>query len=261
MHPGEQPSIIEEEVWQKVQTILQQNARTGGAPLRNRYGAILKGLIRCSACNCAMSPSHTTKRNKRYRYYTCGNAHRHGWDSCPNKSVPAEEIEQLVVNQIRTIGQDPTLLQATLAQTREQHQSRIQELEVERRQLERDLEMWHSQMRTLSGQVKLDDSGEAIRQLSELQGLIGRAEQRLFKVREHLHKHRQDILSENEITESLRAFDQLWQSLNTNEQTRVLHLLIEQITFDGFGGKVQITFHPTGIRSLTEELEAKERIA
>ncbi len=36
------------------------------------------------------------------------------------------------------------------------------------------------------------------------------------------------------------------------EQVRLVQLLIESVNFDGPGGNVAITFHPTGLKSLTE---------
>ena len=88
-------------VFGRVQVILQRNARTGGAPVRNQFGALLKGLLRCVPCGCSMTPAHSCKGAKRYRYYTCTNAQSRGWDACPSKSVPAAEIERLVLERVR----------------------------------------------------------------------------------------------------------------------------------------------------------------
>jgi site-specific DNA recombinase len=58
--------------------------------VRNKFGALLKGIIRCLPCDCAMTPSHTTRNGtKRYRYYVCSSAQKRGWDTCPSKSIPA----------------------------------------------------------------------------------------------------------------------------------------------------------------------------
>jgi len=75
VHEGEHSAIVADDIWQRVQALLQRNGRTGGAPVRNKFGALLKGILRCVPCNCAMSPTHSThKGNKRYRYYVCTNA-------------------------------------------------------------------------------------------------------------------------------------------------------------------------------------------
>src|SRR5262249_49714847 len=114
VHDGAQPALVDRETFRRVQELLRRNGRTGGAPVRNRFGAVLKGLLRCGPCGCAMTPAHTTKGAKRYRYYTCVNAQKRGWQTCPSKSIPAAAIEAVVLEQIRCVGRDPDLLQQTL---------------------------------------------------------------------------------------------------------------------------------------------------
>jgi site-specific DNA recombinase len=43
----------------------------------------------------------------------------------------------------------------------------------------------------------------------------------------------------------------------------MVHLLVERVDYDGARGKVSITFHPTGIKTLADELtnEQKEKRA
>jgi site-specific DNA recombinase len=95
VHDGEHEAIVSTVAWQQVQSLLSRNGRTGGAAVRNKFGALLKGILHCSACGTAMSPTHSTKNgNKRYRYYVCTNAQKRGWHNCPSKSIPAGEIER-----------------------------------------------------------------------------------------------------------------------------------------------------------------------
>src|SRR5260370_35638207 len=55
-----------------------------------------------------MTPTHARRGAKCYRYSLCCGAHRHGRQSCPSKSIPAEPIERLVLEQIRRLGSDLT---------------------------------------------------------------------------------------------------------------------------------------------------------
>ena len=108
VHDGEHAAIVDPVVWQRVQALLERNGRTGGAPVRNKFGALLKGMIRCVPCDSAMTPTHTTRgESRRYRYYVCCSAQKLGWHTCASKSVPAVQIEELVVRQIKAIGGDP----------------------------------------------------------------------------------------------------------------------------------------------------------
>jgi site-specific DNA recombinase len=260
VHDGEQPALIDAATFQRVQAILLRNGRTGGAPVRNQFGAILKGLLRCVPCGCAMTPAHTTKGAKRYRYYTCVNAQKSGWHVCPSKSIPAAEIEALVIEQIRYIGRDPALLHETLTQAQKQEDSRLAELDAERRVLERDLTRWHADMQSLSGQVGgADGDRSVISRLADLQERIDMAERRLVGVREQMQEVRRQMIDEEEARQALAAFDPVWLSLTPLEQGRLVSLLVQQVNYDGATGKVAITFHPTSIRALADELVQKQQ--
>ena len=106
VYDGEHPAIVDEDIFERAQRLLKRNGRSGAPYVRNRFGAVLKGLVRCVPCECGMVPTHATKTtssggNKRYRYYVCLNAQKRGWQSCPTKSIPAPEIERFVVDQVR----------------------------------------------------------------------------------------------------------------------------------------------------------------
>jgi site-specific DNA recombinase len=110
VHPGEHTAVVHEPTWRRVQALLARKGRSGGGVVRNQFGAVFKGLLRCAPCGCAMTPTHTTRgETKRYRYYVCVNAQKRAHGMCPTKSVPAAEIEGVVVEQVRRIGRDPVL--------------------------------------------------------------------------------------------------------------------------------------------------------
>ncbi len=54
-----------------------------------------------------MIGSHTTKGSRRYRYYVCSQAQKRGWQTCPAPSVPAGEVERLVIEQIQGLSAGP----------------------------------------------------------------------------------------------------------------------------------------------------------
>jgi site-specific DNA recombinase len=259
VHDGEQPAIVDPAVFARVQGLLRRNGRTGGAPVRNRFGALLKGLLRCAPCGCAMTPSHSTKGEKRYRYYTCSAAQKRGWDRCPSKSVPAAQIEQLVVQRIKCVGADPALVREVLAQARGQDEAQVTELEAERRGLERDLARWHAEVNKLSGQLRPGDgNGPVIARLADLQQRIGLVGARADRVRQQIRVVHEQLIDEDEAAQALSVFDPVWGSLTPNEQARVVGLLVEQVTYDGAAGKVSIAFRPSGIKALAGELAARQ---
>src|SRR5262249_40584759 len=55
-------------------------------------------------CACAMVSSQTTKGTRRYRYYVCRQAQKHGWQTCPAPALPAGPIEDVVVQHIQALA-------------------------------------------------------------------------------------------------------------------------------------------------------------
>jgi site-specific DNA recombinase len=101
VHPGEQDAIVDAATWQQVQTLLEAQRRDQGARLPG--GALLQRLLRCGACDCAMTSSQTRKGTRRYRYYVCRQAQKRGWQNCPAPSLAAGPIEDLVVRHIQEL--------------------------------------------------------------------------------------------------------------------------------------------------------------
>jgi site-specific DNA recombinase len=255
VHDGEHPAIVDPGIFHQVQALLRRNGTTGGAPVRNQFGALLKGLLRCSACDCAMTPAHTTKHDRRYRYYLCSSAQKKGWKTCPSKSLPAEQIEAFVLERIRCIGRDPHLLRDVLDQVRAGHEARTAELATEQKGLEKDLSAWHAEVRKLSVQLKPgEDNGELVGRLADLHERIGTVESRVGKVRQQIKEITAELIPEEEAAKALSAFDPVWGTLTPLERARVMGLLVERVEYDGRDGKVTVAFHPTGIKALADEL-------
>jgi site-specific DNA recombinase len=111
---GEHEAIIDTATWEKVQARLKDNAPRSTRTLRNKYGALLKGIVRCASCDVGMVHTYTRKDGRIYRYYVCVKAHQRGWNQCVTRSVSAPELEQAVVDQIRGVGRNPMMLTAVM---------------------------------------------------------------------------------------------------------------------------------------------------
>ncbi|MEK6675068.1 MAG: recombinase family protein [Planctomycetota bacterium] len=248
VHKGEHQAIIDEELFQTVQRLLRSNGRAGGMHVRNKYGGLLKGLLSCKPCARAMMHTYTSKGNRRYRYYTCCTAQKQGWHACPSKSVPAGEIERFVVEQIRAIGKDPAVMAMTLEQARAQALEETASLERDGKIVEREI----GRIQTEINQVVVDaatNSHAAVR-LAELHEHLQKAERRPIELRDRVERARRGTVSKEEVDSGLAAFTPLWDSLSPREQARVLRLLIQRVEYDGAKGKISVTFHANGIRTL-----------
>ena len=137
-YPGEHAAIVSQALWDKVQAILRESPRRRAARTRTQTPALLKGLI-FGPTGSAMTPTHTRRRGKLYRYYVSSRALKHGADACPVRRVPAGEIESAIVDQIRALLRTPEIVVRTWRSARET--SEITGSEV-REALERFDPMW-----------------------------------------------------------------------------------------------------------------------
>ena len=109
---GQHAPILDQALWDKVQAQLESNRQQRVRQSNARHPSLLAGLIFDDQGH-AMSPSHANKGTRRYRYYTsqalllyrdreAGNVVR----------VPAEDVETVVVNELkRRIGTPLRLLE------------------------------------------------------------------------------------------------------------------------------------------------------
>jgi hypothetical protein len=140
------------------------------------------------------------------------------------------------------VGRDPRLLDETIAPVREQGRARVAELQVERKTLTAELRTWRSQTPATP----------------ELRERIQTAERRLREVDALMAAANPARVDERDVETALADFDAVWDSLSTREQTRAVQLLVAQVAYDGAGGRVAITFHPTGIQSMTEAITRRQ---
>lgn len=111
---GEHQRIIDDDTFDRVQERLHRNSGKGERKIRNKHGALLKGLVRCGSCGGAMIHTYVQKKTTRYRYYVCAIAHQRGWNKCETRSISAPELESAVINVLRNVARDPAVLSEVL---------------------------------------------------------------------------------------------------------------------------------------------------
>jgi len=118
-YPGEHRAIIDRALWDKVHSILGESPRKRASNTRAQTPSLLKGLI-FGPTGSAMSPTHTRKGGRLYRYYVSQSVLKNGADTCPVRRIPAGEIERAVVDQLRILLATPEITVRTWQAARDQ---------------------------------------------------------------------------------------------------------------------------------------------
>jgi hypothetical protein len=112
VYPGEHEAIVSRELWDRVHDMLAESPRARANKNRAQSPALLRGLI-FGADGRAMSPTHTRRRGRLYRYYVSQSVLKgDGADNVIGR-VSAAEIETAVSAQVRALLRQPEIVVGT----------------------------------------------------------------------------------------------------------------------------------------------------
>jgi len=105
-YPGEHPAIVDEALWNKVQSVLAENRVDRDTGSDAKYPSLLAGLVFDESGE-RLTPTHAVKKGTRYRYYVSrslitGTAKDHS----QGRRIPAGNLESLVIGRLRALLTD-----------------------------------------------------------------------------------------------------------------------------------------------------------
>ncbi len=110
-YQGQHKPIISHALWEKSRSVMKENPRKRQIRTRGLSTALLQGLCVCGGCHSTMTPTHSKKPNGRvYRYYKPSAHLKNNCEDCPVGPVPAGELENIVLNQIRVAICTPEMM-------------------------------------------------------------------------------------------------------------------------------------------------------
>ena len=98
---GAHEAIIEESVWNAVQARMKAPSVRRAGETRNRWNVLLQGIVRCGMCAGRMTHHYCSRGTRRYSYYVCSTAQKHGAASCRGSRIAAAELDRFVVERLR----------------------------------------------------------------------------------------------------------------------------------------------------------------
>ena len=255
---GRHEAIIDVATFEAVARALSERRR----PYRQQLGrlnALLTGLVRCSRCGSAMSHASNIRGDRVHRYYVCSAMVKQGATACPGSRAPAAELEDVVVNRIRLVGTDPSVLVATLTAAQQARRAHEPELAAEARRLTGERTHLAAERTNLLDALQHGSvaANPIARRIAEVDEKLARLQERHDEVTTQLAAMANDTVDEAEVRAALQQFTAAWDELVPRERARVLRLLIDEVRFDGQAGEVTISFRDNGIRALGRETTAR----
>lgn len=131
----------------------------------------------------------------------------------PTRSVSAPVIQQAVVDQIRGIATNPTVVEEVVRQLDEQRVAGIEAMEREKRVMEKELQRLGEDIVgviRMSGKLSTD-------RMAELQERASEVERQLREVRDQLAGSLEQTTETASVRKALRKFDGRWAEITPRE--------------------------------------------
>ena len=256
VYPGEHEPIIEQSLWDEVRESIGSEGKSGAR--HTRTPALLKGIITCGHCDTGMGVTYTKKGGKRYRYYLCRKATKSSYDACPIRSVPAGDIENLVLMQVRRILSTPEIVAETFRQVSRRETATREELESRAAELRDEL----TTLRSAAKRLREAGNGSSELVAEELAGIESKIENlsgELAGIETEREFHDDHPLSERDLADELGRLDGLWEELFPGERARMISLLVDEVVVSESG--IDIALRTDGVEGLALEMKGEETYA
>lgn len=230
--------IIDEQTWKRTQELLKGRSRT---PNRVHSGSyLLTGIMKCPQCGAGMVLSRTTNKRtngeKRVlEYYACGQWKNKGSSVCSSNGVRVDKANPYVINRIRKLLSDPSLLKGLIEAVNKNAKQEIQPLQKRHAHLVRRLE---SVERKREKTFSLYEDGmikkiEVQKRLEASDVDIESLKNELFQIERQLRDQSRLKVDVDVVENVLNNFMELYdKALTVEQQKRLVRILVEEITID-----------------------------
>jgi hypothetical protein len=192
-----------------------------------------------------MVRTYTTNNSRRFRQFVCPQTHQ----SAQPWTISEVAIKAAAAKQISRIGMDSRIVARTMTKAEQQRKNNIADLTLEREVTRRALAGMEVELRKLTPLVDCCDQTPTESAIA-VNEHIGQAERRLKDLSQELASLENQAIDEDDLRTTLPQFGQVWESLNSREQIRIIGTLIEGIAYNGETNRVRVSFHSTGIREM-----------
>ena len=230
---GRHPALISEQQFDAVGALLERNrVRCRSPRSQKEHVFLLEGKLRCGECGSTMTPIWSTGSNKlRYHYYACTLRQRTSATACGAKHVPAEEVERLVLESLRTLALSEDEVDRVVERANGGRSAEQERTQQELKELRR---------KRVGVQQKVDHVLQAIEQgaafSNSLQTRLGDLEAELagFEGREAELEARLQELGEvtvrrEEVAGTYRDFPDMWDRLTAEGDRHDLRGLLQRL--------------------------------
>lgn len=220
----------------------------------NKYGFLLKGLVRCGECGSAVVPYVRPKKGKAYLYYRCIGQNTGQGKKCTFTSIGARKLEEFVVEKLAAIGWDRPFLEKVLGRAQKLANQSIAPLEAEKRQLQEHLTGLQGEIQGLLNMAKAGgNSQEIANELRRLEGSKAEITARIARIDAATSHRRQAIYDVDTVLVVFKRFALFINRIPVEMKVQIIRLMVEQVIVSA--SRIEVKMHELSVGGLRKALD------
>lgn len=248
-YDGQHEGIIPEDMYRRVQRQLKANGEKNKSPNQDKHNFLLRGLTRCASCGQAMSPNFAYSKGRKYFYYKCMSVTKLDKSACPTKSVPARELEKIVLDRLAFLGKSRELMDRIVARASEQTSAELPAKNQEKVRLVAEIGRLESEVGNIAS--ILAEQGKESPQYRVLVDKLGQVQARREQLESQVQTIDRDIaelesrrIDAEVICRNLANFARVFAKLAPERQRELTALLVQEVVYSQETSKIKLTLRP-----------------
>ncbi|MNO36969.1 DNA-invertase hin [compost metagenome] len=226
--------IISTELWNEVQTLLNQRSRPPAKQINRHYP--LAGLLKCPACGNSMVPAHTKaiRRNGNIHmnhYYVCGNYTNRGSTACKSNAIPASHVENETLSRFQSMITNTRLLNEIVSRINRKNREAEAPLREQLTQAAMKLKQLEKQQRHCYEQFESEDIShvELVEKLESLKQAIETLNENKHQLESKLAGLENRAVSLKEVRRALKSLLKSFHSIEAEKRNALLRGFIQSV--------------------------------
>ncbi len=245
--------IIDSDRWLHIQKILDSNKSKAPRVVSGSNVALLTGLLKCR-CGSNMRVNYGSKRKDgtRGHYYICAKKNTKGLIACDNKNVNGEQLEEIVIEQIKNLNENNIL--GKFKDSKNMLLEKNKDVESEKKIINKKISDTNLAIGNLVKQLSLNTDSIAskyiISEIEKLNQEIEGLNSKLIELNALSNEIDSIDINLDIISDSFVKFRTQYDNADFNTKRFLLSSIIDEIIWNGDTGNINVCYLGTKKKEL-----------
>ena len=232
---GKHKAIIKKKDWEIVQSMMKP--KTSAPRTGTGTALLLTGIVKCGYCDSFMTSQPTSKKmkdgtKKKYWYYRCVNAAKHGADSCNNRQISAPTLDDFMLAFASKLASDDKFVETVFTDVSQKNKQKIKITQTDIKRIDGQISSIDKKIANITNAISQYKKGNLSPLIDEMEKLTKQKEE--FEENKAKHKLFLNALQSSTvdidlIREQFGNLPDLLDKADNDAKSNIISTLIAQI--------------------------------